>query len=118
MSFYKEQLAGETINLIHLQHQSWKGAEGTGPAGEWTLLDTFSRLCDYTRDATLRVDKLLRLEECEKIAKGELRSEEVGLSPEDVTIAVQWREFRYRYVSFHLECSRYKLGFMRPVMLE
>lgn len=112
MPFYKEQLVGETANLIHLQHESWRGGRGTGPNGSWTLLDTYGRLCDETRDAIFRVDELLRLEECEKIAKGELRGEEVGLSPTDVTIAMQWRDYRDGYVSFHLEEQRYKMAFL------
>lgn len=118
LSFHKEQLVGETANLIHLQHRSWKGGRGSGPLGEWTLLDTFSRLCDETRDATIRVDELLMLEECEKIAKGESVGTDVGLSTADVTIALQWRAFRDGYVSWHFECPRYQMDFMMPNMLD
>ena len=98
LSFHKEQLVGDTANYIHLQHQTWKGGRGSGPLGEWTLLDTFSRLCDETRDATIRADKILRLEECEKIAAGELHGANVGLSSADVAMALQWRAFRDGYV--------------------
>lgn len=100
--------------MISLQHQSWRGGEGTGPLGEWTMLDTYGRLCDQVRDATLRIDKLLRLEECEMVENDELRYEDVGLEAVDVTIAMQWREYRYGYISWYLECPRYKLEFMRP----
>ena len=98
--------------MIHLQHRSWKGSRGSGPLGEWTLLDTFNRLCDETRDAAFRVDELLRLEECEMIVKGEKDCADVGLSTADVTMAIQWRAFRDGYVSYHLECPRYKMDFM------
>lgn len=118
LSFHKEQLAGETVNMISLQHQSWRGGKGTGPLGEWTMVDTYGRLCDQVRDATLRIDKLLRLEECEMVERGELRYEDVGLEAVDVTIAMQWREYRCGYISWHLECPRYKLEFMRPSVHE
>lgn len=75
-------------------------------------MDTFDRLCDETRDAILRVDKLLRMEVCERIEKGELKCEDVGLDMEDVTIARQWREYRNGYIAWHLELPRYKLDFM------
>lgn len=101
--------------MISLQHKSWSAllnGSGTGPTGEWTLQDTFSRLCDDARDATLRVGQQLRMELCEKIEKGEMRCEDVGLEMEDVTIARQWREYRHGYISWHLELARYKLDFV------
>lgn len=76
------------------------------------MLDTYNRLCDQTRDAVLRVDKLLKMEACERIEKGEMRCEDVGLEMEDVTIARQWREYRHGYISWHLENPRYQLDFM------
>lgn len=118
MSFYKEQLAGETINMISLQHRSWsvvrgEDGSGTGPTGEWTLMDTFGCLCDEMRDATLRVDKQLRLDICERIERGELFCADVGLEMEDVEIARQWRGYRHGFISWHLETPRYKMDFLK-----
>lgn len=86
--------------------------------GKWSLLETFGRLCDEVRDATFRVDNILRLEDCERVERGEVGKEEVNLLPDDVTMAMQWRQFRDGYISWYLEDPRYKLEFMRPEPVE
>jgi hypothetical protein len=118
LSFHKEQLAGETTNLIHLRTQALRDAldhapgTGSGPSGEWTLTDTFNILCDEVRDATQRIDSLLRLEECEE---RERNGQYLGDADDmDMAIAKQWRGWRDGYISWHLESQRYKLDFMRP----
>ncbi|KAJ7881253.1 isoprenoid synthase domain-containing protein [Mycena leptocephala] len=116
LSFYKEEIDGETYNLIHLRTRSLSssGVRGSGTTGDWTSYDTLQLLCDEIREATHRIDGLLRLEECEKKMRGE-----AGLSDideVDVEIAKQWRGFRDGYISWHFECRRYKLGFMKPAV--
>ncbi|KAF7343863.1 Terpenoid synthase [Mycena sanguinolenta] len=68
LSFHKEEIAGETYNLIHLRTRSLSssGVPGTGPNGEWTPYDTLRLLCDEVIEATHRIDGLLRLDECER----------------------------------------------------
>jgi hypothetical protein len=118
LSFHKEQLAGETTNLIHLRTQALRDAldhapgAGSGRSGEWTLTDTFNVLCDEVRDATQRIDSLLRLEECEERE----RNGEYDGDPDDMDMAIarQWRGWRDGYISWHLESQRYKLDFIRP----
>lgn len=100
--------------MIHLRTQSLKDRRGTGSHGEWTLSDTFNLFCDEVRDATYRVDEILRLEDCEKIVREGLDSGDMGLSDIDVAIALQWRGWRDGYISWHLESQRYKLDFLRP----
>ncbi|KAF9061712.1 terpenoid synthase [Rhodocollybia butyracea] len=113
ISFHKEELGGETVNMIHLQTQSFKGYAGSGASGEWTVSDTFNLLCNQVKDATDRIDEILRLQDCERIAREKLDSRDIGLSDIDVTIALQWREYRDGYISWHLESQRYKLDFLR-----
>lgn len=116
LSFHKEELAGETYNLIHLRTRALTsaGARGTGLDGEWTRYDTFHLLCDEMREATRRIDGLLRLEECERKIRGEAGCGDVD--EVDVEIAKQWRGWRDGYISWHFECRRYKLGFMKPAV--
>ncbi|KAJ7493474.1 isoprenoid synthase domain-containing protein [Mycena latifolia] len=117
LSFYKEELAGETHNLIHLRTQalSSSGTTGSGSAGEWTTYDTFGLLCDEIRAATNRIDGLLRMEECERKMNGEAGLDDIDEL--DVEVAKQWRGWRDGYISWHFECRRYKLGFMRAAVL-
>ncbi|KAF8147908.1 terpenoid synthase [Mycena galopus ATCC 62051] len=119
LSFHKEELAGETYNLIHLRTRalSAAGARGSGGAGEWTTYDTVQLLCDEIREAARRIDGLFRLEECEKKMRGETGPELTDLDEVDLEIAKQWRDARDGNISFHLECRRYKLDFLRLAML-
>lgn len=110
LSFHKEQLAGETANLVYLRTQSLHAEPGTGPSGEWTPGDTINLLCNEVRDATHRIDKLLKLDEYERSPK-DVDDVDVQL---DMAIAKQWRGWRDGYIAWHLECVRYKLDFMRP----
>ncbi|KAJ7729390.1 isoprenoid synthase domain-containing protein [Mycena maculata] len=116
LSFHKEELAGETYNLIHLRTRalSSSGVHGSGISGEWTLYDTFGLLCDELVEATRRIDGLLRVEECERKARGE--SELNDLDEVDVALAKQWRGWRDGYISWHFECRRYKLDSMRTAV--
>ncbi|KAJ7120921.1 isoprenoid synthase domain-containing protein [Mycena epipterygia] len=115
LSFHKEELAGETYNFIHLRTRSLSsaGKRGSGVAGEWTTDDTFHLLCQEVLEATRRVDGVLRLEECERKMRGEIVPEASdGVDELDVEIAKQWRAWRDGYISWHLECRRYKLDFL------
>jgi hypothetical protein len=114
LSFHKEELAGEKYNLVHLQTQSFhslNAGKGSGPDGEWTTIDTIRVLCGEVREAVHRVDALLQVdnatsEDCE-----------LGLGDDeravDIAIARQWKAFRDGYISWHFECQRYKLDFLR-----
>ncbi|KAF9049405.1 hypothetical protein BDP27DRAFT_1304729 [Rhodocollybia butyracea] len=113
LSFHKEEKLGESITMIHLHTQSLKENSGTGASGKWTTLDTFNLLCDEVRDATFRIDELLRLQDCERIVRDGLDSRDMGLSGVDITIALQWRGFRDGYISWHLKSQRYKLDFIQ-----
>ncbi|KAJ7201904.1 isoprenoid synthase domain-containing protein [Mycena pura] len=108
LSFHKEELAGETHNFIHIRTRSLSsaGKRGSGAAGEWTPDDTLRLLCQELLEATRRVDGVLRLEECERKMRGEVID---GVDELDVEIAKQWRGWRDGYISWHLECRRYKL---------
>ncbi|KAJ7159374.1 hypothetical protein C8R43DRAFT_1086920 [Mycena crocata] len=122
LSFHKEELAGETHNLIHLRTRglSSSGAAGSGLEGQWTTYDTIRVLCDDLREATLRVNGLLRLEECERKTEGFGRrvGEENGVIDEtEVALARQWRGWRDGYISWHFECRRYKLESVRGALL-
>ncbi|KAJ7230695.1 isoprenoid synthase domain-containing protein [Mycena pura] len=115
LSFYKEELAGETCNFIHLRTRSLSsdGKSGSGVTGEWTVDDTFQLLCQEVLEATRRVDGILRLEECERKMRGEIVPEASdGIDELDVEIAKQWRGWRDGYITWHLECRRYKLDFL------
>ncbi|KAF8148499.1 hypothetical protein K438DRAFT_1457106, partial [Mycena galopus ATCC 62051] len=117
LSFHKEELAGETYNFIHLRTRSLSsaGKRGSGVAGEWTTDDTFHLLCKEVLEATRRVDGVLRLEECERKMRGEIvpgANDPDGVDELDVQIAKQWRAWRDGYISWHLECPRYKLDFL------
>ncbi|KAJ7485905.1 isoprenoid synthase domain-containing protein [Mycena latifolia] len=116
LSFHKEELAGETHNLIHLRTRalSSSGATGSGSAGEWTTYDTICLLCDEIRAAINRIDGLLRMEECERKMNGEAGLDDI--EELDVEVAKQWRGWRDGYISWHFECRRYKLGFMRAAV--
>ncbi|KAF9067608.1 hypothetical protein BDP27DRAFT_1422769 [Rhodocollybia butyracea] len=118
MSFYIEELAGETINMIHLRTQALKENNGTGASGEWTVLDTFNLLCNEVREAANRIDEIVRLQDIEKIMRDRSHGGDMGLSEVDVTIALQWREFRDGYISWHLESQRYKLEFIQREQFE
>ncbi|KAJ7464848.1 isoprenoid synthase domain-containing protein [Mycena galericulata] len=115
LSFHKEELAGETYNLIHLRTRSLSLSEarGSGIAGEWTPYDTLHLLCEEVKEATLRIDGMLRLEECERAMRGETG---LGVDEVDIQIAKQWRGWRDGYISWHFECRRYKLDFLKPVV--
>ncbi|KAJ6495151.1 hypothetical protein C8R45DRAFT_1052766 [Mycena sanguinolenta] len=119
LSFSKEELAGETYNFIHLRTRSLSsaGERGSGVAGEWTTDDTL-QLCKEVLEATHRhrVDGVLRLEECERKMRGEIVPEASdGVDEVDVEIAKQWRAWRDGYISWHLECGRYKLDLLMGV---
>ncbi|KAJ7865027.1 terpenoid synthase [Mycena olivaceomarginata] len=116
LSFHKEELAGETYNLIHLRTRSLSasGERGSGHAGKWTHYDTFQLLCEELRQATRRIDGLLRLEECERRMRGDPGMD--GIDELDIQLAKQWRKFRDGYVSWHVECRRYKLDFIKAVI--
>ncbi|KAJ7131825.1 isoprenoid synthase domain-containing protein [Mycena crocata] len=118
LSFHKEELAGETHNLIHLRTRalSSSGAARSGHEGEWTPYDTFSLLCDEVREATLRIDGLLRLEECERKVCGVTGLDDID--DFDVDVARQWRGWRDGYISWHFECRRYKLDFLKGVLID
>ncbi|EGO00743.1 hypothetical protein SERLA73DRAFT_71725 [Serpula lacrymans var. lacrymans S7.3] len=115
MSFHKEQLAGERCNTIHLRTRAIQSASSHndgGSSGTWSLMDTFNLVCNEVRDATLRVDALLRVEEIERsINQKGVRG---TYSDMDIALAKQWREFRDGYISWHLESRRYKLECLRP----
>ncbi|KAF9063731.1 terpenoid synthase [Rhodocollybia butyracea] len=113
LSFHKEELAGETVNLIHLRTQALKENKGTSASGEWTVLDTFNLLCNEVREAANRIDEIVRLQDIETMMRDRSYGRDMGLSEVDVTIALQWREFRDGYISWHLESQRYKLDFIR-----
>jgi hypothetical protein len=117
LSFHKEELAGETYNLIHLRTHSLSasGERGSGHAGKWTHYDTFQLLCEELKQATRRIDGLLRLEECERRMRGDLGMD--GIDELDIQLAKQWRKFRDGYISWHVECRRYKLDFMKAVIV-
>jgi hypothetical protein len=115
LSFHKEELAGETYNFIHLRTRSLSsaGERGSGVEGEWTVNDTLHLLCKEVLEATRRVDGVLRLEECERKMRGEIvPGASDGVDELDVEIAKQWRAWRDGYISWHLECRRYKLDFL------
>ncbi|KAJ7604417.1 isoprenoid synthase domain-containing protein [Mycena polygramma] len=121
LSFHKEELAGETYNFIYLRTRalSSAGKQGSGPAGEWTTDDTLHLLCEEVLEATRRVDGVLRLEECERKTRGEMVPEgSDGVDELDVEIAKQWRAWRDGYISWHLECRRYKLDFLLKTGVE
>ncbi|KAJ7245608.1 isoprenoid synthase domain-containing protein [Mycena haematopus] len=113
LSFYKEEIDGETYNLIHLRTRSISssGVSRSGANGEWTAYDTLRLLCDEIREATHRIDGLLRLEVCERKVRGEAVMSDID--EVDVEIAMQWRGWRDGYISWHLECRRYKLEFLK-----
>ncbi|KAJ7636366.1 isoprenoid synthase domain-containing protein [Roridomyces roridus] len=115
LSFYKEEMAQETYNLIHLRTRalSSTGVHGSGVSGDWTAFDTLDLLCCEIREATRRIDGLLRLDECERRMRGE---DVQGVEDVDLEIARQWRGWRDGYVSWHLECRRYKLGFLKELV--
>ncbi|KAK6988662.1 terpenoid synthase [Favolaschia claudopus] len=121
LSFYKEELAGETYNLIHLRTQSLVsvGAKGTGINGQWTLQDTVRLLCDELRDSVLRIDGLFRLEQCERSMRGEWDEKDGvnDLDDVDLEIARQWRFARDGNIAFHLDCKRYKLDFLKEAVI-
>jgi hypothetical protein len=116
LSFHKEEIDGETYNLIHLRTRSLSlsGFHGLGANEEWTCYDTLRLLCDEIREATYRIDGMLRLEECEKKLQGS--SDAHDIDEMDVEIAKQWRGWRDGYISWHLECRRYKLGFLKNLV--
>jgi hypothetical protein len=115
LSFHKEELAGEKYNLVHLWTQSLrsvKAGKGSGTNGEWTITDTIQLLCREVREATWRVDSLLQPEtEVGDHSRLGLTDAETDV---DIVIAKQWRGFRDGYISWHLECRRYQLDFLRP----
>ncbi|EGN91850.1 hypothetical protein SERLA73DRAFT_173285 [Serpula lacrymans var. lacrymans S7.3] len=116
LSFHKEEMEGESFNMIHLRTQALRSASRKGSQGGWTLMDTFNLLCDEVREATFRIDAMLRLGEVEKrLASGERQrhGEEGVCMTVDEAIAKQWRGFRDGYISWHLESRRYKLDFLK-----
>ncbi|KAJ7748359.1 terpenoid synthase [Mycena metata] len=117
LSFYKEELAGETYNLIQLRTRSLSssGARGSGVDEEWTAHDTLLLLCDEIRAATYRIDRMLRLEECEAKMRGETGN--VDIDEVDLEIARQWRGWRDGYISWHFECRRYKLSPLKAMIV-
>ncbi|KAF7368173.1 Terpenoid synthase [Mycena venus] len=117
LSFHKEEIDGETYNFIHLRTRSIaaSGARGSGDSGEWTCHDTVSLVCDELQTAAHRIDGLLRLEECERKMRGDTGVTDID--EVDIDIAKQWRGWRDGYISWHLECRRYKLGFLKRVLI-
>ncbi|KAJ7708635.1 terpenoid synthase [Mycena metata] len=117
LSFYKEELAGETYNLIQLRTRSLSssGAHGSGVDEEWTAHDTLLLLCDEIRAATYRIDRMLRLEECEAKIRGETGN--FDIDEVDLEIARQWRGWRDGYISWHFECRRYKLSPLKGMIV-
>jgi hypothetical protein len=116
LSFHKEELAGETYNFIHLRtrYLCCAGKRGSGVEGEWTTNDTLHLLFQEVLAAARRVDGVLRLEECERMMRGEIVPDASdGVDEVDVEIAKQWRAWRDGYISWHLECRRYKLDFLK-----
>ncbi|KAK6971745.1 terpenoid synthase [Favolaschia claudopus] len=117
LSFHKEEMESETYNLIHFRTRSTAASGnmlGTGPDGIWTCYDTLRVLCDEIRDATHRIDGLLRLEECERKLRGDDSVSEID--DIDIAVAMQWRGWRHGFISYHLECRRYKLDFLREMV--
>ncbi|KAJ7251705.1 isoprenoid synthase domain-containing protein [Mycena rebaudengoi] len=117
LSFHKEEIDRETYNFIHLRTRTMaaSGARGTGDSGEWTCHDTISLVCGEIKTAVHRIDGLLRLKECERKMRGDTGVADID--DVDVDIAKQWRGCRDGYISWHLECRRYKLGFLKPVVI-
>ncbi|KAJ7764214.1 terpenoid synthase [Mycena metata] len=117
LSFHKEELTGETYNLIQLRTRSLSssGARGSGFDEEWTAHDTLLLLCDELRATTHRIDRMLRLEECEAKMRGETAN--VDIDEVDLEIARQWRGWRDGYISWHFECRRYKLSPLKAMTL-
>ncbi|KAJ7262406.1 hypothetical protein C8J57DRAFT_1057332, partial [Mycena rebaudengoi] len=116
LSFHKEELAGESYNFIHLRtrYLCCAGKRGSGVEGEWTTNDTLHLLCQEVLAAARRVDGVLRLEECERMMRGEIVPDASdGVDEVDVEIAKQRRAWRGGYISWHLECRRYKLDFLK-----
>ncbi|KZT25526.1 terpenoid synthase [Neolentinus lepideus HHB14362 ss-1] len=114
LSFHKEELEGEKINLIQLLTQSIRSDRSTTGGSEWDSNDTFNLLCNQVRDAFERVDSLLRLHEFDTDASKEFIAGDDADRAMDYEIARQWRGWRDGYISWHLESSRYKLDFLRP----
>ncbi|KAJ7262420.1 terpenoid synthase [Mycena rebaudengoi] len=107
LSFHKEELAGETYNFIHLRtrYLCCAGKRGSGVEGEWTTNDTLHLLCQEVLAAARR---------CERMMRGEIVPDASdGVDEVDVEIAKQWRAWRDGYISWHLECRRYKLDFLK-----
>jgi hypothetical protein len=117
LSFHKEEIDGETYNFIHLRTRSMaaSGACGSGDSGEWTCHDTVSLVCNELQTTAHRIDGLLRLEECERKMRGETGVTDID--EVDIEIAKQWRGWRDGYISWHLECRRYKLDFLKPLVI-
>jgi hypothetical protein len=112
LSFHKEELNGETHNLVHLRTQaicSVNAGNGSGPDGKWTTTDTIQLLCREVREAACRANTLLQPEKA--TSDLDLTDSE---RDEGIAIARQWNAFRDGYISWHLECQRYKLDFLRP----
>ncbi|TFK47415.1 terpenoid synthase [Heliocybe sulcata] len=113
LSFHKEEMEGETINLIQLLTQSIRSDASVTGSSEWNSNDTFDLLCSHVKDAHARIDTLLRSDEFDEVAvEGEDADRKI-----DWEIARQWRGWRDGYISWHLETSRYKLDFLRPCEL-
>ncbi|KAK6988669.1 terpenoid synthase, partial [Favolaschia claudopus] len=122
LSFHKEELAGETHNLIHLRTQSLVSvrAKGTGPDGHWTTQDTVQLLCNELSETVLRIDGLFQLEKCERKMRGELEEKDGvdDLDDVDLQIARQWRIARDGNIAYHLDCKRYKLEFLKQAVMD
>ncbi|EPQ51652.1 terpenoid synthase [Gloeophyllum trabeum ATCC 11539] len=111
LSFHKEELQGETINLVHLLTQCLAPTQKLS-GQKWDVNDTLELLCEQLKNAFLRIDSLLRLEEFDGVVTGDEGLNENADRIMDMQIAKQWRAWRDGYISWHLESGRYQLDFL------
>ncbi|KAJ7858817.1 hypothetical protein B0H14DRAFT_2291631, partial [Mycena olivaceomarginata] len=112
LSFHNEKLAGETYNFIHLRTRplSSSGAHGSGVNGHGCAM-THRFLCDEIRQTTYRIDGFLRLQDCERKLLGQPGMDDID--EVDLRMARRWRGWRDGYISWHLDCRRYRLVFLK-----
>lgn len=109
LSFHKEELQGETINLVHLLTQCLTPARKQAGYDRWDANNTIDFLCAQLEEAFRRIDSLLGMDESDSAAIDLADTDKIV----DAQIAKQWRAWRHGYISWHLECERYKLDFLR-----
>jgi hypothetical protein len=68
-------------------------------------------LCDEIRQTTYRIDGLLRLQDCERKLLGQPGMDDID--EVDLRMARWWRGWRDGYISWHLDCRRYRLVFLK-----